>query len=148
VTEDGANEKRAVVAERVASALRLAEGEALERAYLFEPVERRGVSFLLALVTKRRTDGGLEMAALGGRADAPGLIELEFARRARFPDDVLPSILAEIIERCDAEGAAYREVDLRAAAAASAAEQVSGLVDELVPVDAVTGDGAAPDPPH
>ena len=139
---------RAAAAERVASALRLGEGEALERAYLFEPVERRGVSFLLALVTKRLPDGGLEMAALGGRADAPGLIELEFARRARFPDDVLPSILAEIIERCDAEGAAYREVDLRTAAGTPVSEQVTALVDQIVPADAQAGDGAAPASPH
>ncbi len=132
------SENRAAALHRVADVLRLGDGEALERAYLFEPVERKGVSFLLALVTKRRADGGLEMAALGGRTDAPGLIELEFARRARFPDEVLPSILMEIIERCDAEGAAYREIELEALAGTSPGEQVAALVDQLLPTDAAT----------
>ena len=35
------------------AAVRLEEGESLERAYVFEPVERGGVSFTLTLVTKR-----------------------------------------------------------------------------------------------
>lgn len=123
---------------RVAAVLRLQPGEILERAYVFEPVERKGVSFLLALVTKRLLDGRLEMAALGGRADAPGFIELEFARRAQFPDEVLPSILAELIERCDADTAAYREVDLGLLAGTAVDEQVAALVERLAPP------GAAP----
>lgn len=121
--------------DRVAKALRLEPGEMLERAYVFEPMERKGVSFLLALVTKRLVDGRLEMAALGGRTDAPGLIELEFARRAQFPDDVLPSILTELIERCDADAAAYREVHLDLVAGTAADVQVAALVDRLAPAE-------------
>jgi hypothetical protein len=128
----------AAARERVTTALRLEPGEVLERAYVFEPVERGGVAFLLALVTKRLADGRLEMAALGGRADTPGWMELEFARRARFPDEVLPSILAELIDRCDAEGAVYREVDLDLDAGTAAELQVAALVDRLLPPDVAT----------
>jgi len=101
-------------------------------------MERGGVAFLLALVTKRLADGRLEMAALGGRADTPGWMELEFARCARFPDEVLPSILAEIIDRCDAEGAVYREVDLDVDVGTAAELQVAALVDRLLPPDEAT----------
>jgi len=131
-------EGRAATRERVAGALHLEPGETLERAYIFEPVERQGVAFLLSLVTKRLGDGRLEMAALGSRADAPGLMELEFARRARFPEEVLASILAELIDRCDVEGAAYREVDLGLDAGAAPAEQVAALVDQIFPSDGAT----------
>lgn len=138
MSEIGMDEGRENARGRVAEALRLQPGEMLERAYVFEPVERKGVSFLLALVTKRLLDGRLEMAALGGRADAPGSIELEFARRAQFPDEVLPSILAELIERCDAATAAYREVDLGLISGAAVDVQVAALVDRLVPAGGAT----------
>jgi hypothetical protein len=138
MNEIDVSEGRAAARERVAGALRLEPGETLERAYIFEPVERQGVAFLLALVTKRLGDGRLEMAALGSRADAPGLMELEFARRARFPEEVLTSILAELIDRCDVEGAAYREVDLGLDVGTAPAEQVAALVDRLFPSDGAT----------
>jgi len=138
MSEGQGDEVHVAANDRVAAVLRLGEGEILERAYVFEPVERKGISFLLALVTKRRSDGGLEMAALGSRAGSPGLVELEFARRARFPDDVLPTILAEIIERCDAEGAAYREIDLDLAAGTPAEAQVAALVEQLLPAASST----------
>jgi hypothetical protein len=121
-------------AERLAVALGLEPGETLERAYVFDPIERGGVAFRLALVTKRRADGSLEMAALGGRADQPH--EIDFARRARFPDEVLPSILGELIERCDAEGAAYREVELDIVPGAPAVGQVAELIERIRPPDA------------
>ena len=115
-----------ITRQRVLTALRLSPGELVERAYLFDPLERAGVAFLLALVTKRLADGQLEMVALGGRADVPG--EIDFARRARFPDDVLPAILTELIDRCGAEGAAYREIDLGLLPGTPAEEQVDALV--------------------
>ena len=59
-------------------------------------------------------------------------------RRARFPDEVLPSILAEIIDRCDAEGAVYREVDLDVDADTAAELQVAALVERLLPPDGAT----------
>lgn len=124
--------------EGVATAIGLEPGERLERAFVFDPVERGGVAFLLALVTKRRVDGRLEMAALGGRAEPPGQFALDFARRARLPDDVLPSILGELIERCEAGGAVYREIDLDMDAGAPPGEQLATLVERLLPPDGAT----------
>lgn len=94
------------------SAVRLEEGESLERAYVFEPVERGGVSFTLTLVTKRLAPDRLEMVAVGGRVEGERTAGRDFVRRARFPDAVLPEILAEFIDRCGVEGALYREIPL------------------------------------
>src|SRR5688500_19516389 len=93
-------------------AVRLEPGESLERAYVFEPVERGDVSFTLALVTKRLAPDRLEMIAVGGRVEGERTAARDFVRRARFPDSVLPEILAEFIDRCGVEGALYREVPL------------------------------------
>lgn len=101
----------ALVAE-LEAAVRLEAGESLERAYVFEPVARGEVSFTLALVTKRLAPGRLEMIAVGGRVEAERTAAREFVRRARFPDPVLPEILAEFIDRCGVEGALYREISL------------------------------------
>ena len=103
----------ALVAE-LETAVRLEAGESLERAYVFEPVARGEVSFTLALVTKRLAPGRLEMIAVGGRVEAERTAAREFVRRARFPDPVLPEILAEFIDRCGVEGALYREISLAA----------------------------------
>lgn len=94
------------------AAVRLEAGESLERAYVFEPVERGDVSFTLALVTKRLGSDRLEMVAVGGRVEGERTAAREFVRRARFPDSVLPEILAEFIDRCGVEGALYREIPL------------------------------------
>jgi hypothetical protein len=118
---------------RLVEALELGPGERLERAYVFDPIERGGIAFLLTLVTKRLADGRLEMAALGSRGSAPGEIALEFTRRARFPEDVLLSILAELIDRTGAEGAAYREIDLEIAPGTEPAAQVVTLVEQILP---------------
>lgn len=96
----------------VEAAIGLEEGESLERAYVFEPVERKDVSFTLALVTKRLGTDRLEMIALGGRSGGDRAAAHDFVRRARFPDAVLPEILAEFIDRCGVEGALYREIPL------------------------------------
>ena len=101
----------ALVAELTA-AVRLEEGESLERAYVFEPVQRGDVSFTLALVTKRLGPDRLEMIAVGGRVEAERTAARDFVRRARFPDSVLPEILVEFIDRCGVEGALYREIPL------------------------------------
>src|SRR5918996_1983021 len=93
-------------------AVRLVAGESLERAYVFEPVERGDVSFTLALVTKRLGPDRLEMIAVGGRVEGERTAARDFVRRARFPDSVLPEILAEFIDRCGVEGALYREIPL------------------------------------
>jgi hypothetical protein len=92
----------------------LRPGETVERAYVFEPLERRDTSFSLVFVTRSCPDGRLELVALGGRA--PGRVEdgWDFVRRARFPRATLTVVLEEFIERCGVEGAAYREVDLLA----------------------------------
>ena len=92
--------------------MRLEAGESLERAYVFEPVERGEVSFTLALVTKRLAPDRLEMIAVGGRVEGEHTAARDFVRRARFPDSVLPEILAEFIDRCGVEGALYREISL------------------------------------
>ena len=79
---------------------------------MFEPLERKDVSFRLALVTKRLDGNRLEMIALGARSGAAAEIEHDFVRRARFPDSLLSEILTEFIDRCGAEGALYREIAL------------------------------------
>ena len=101
----------ALVAE-LEAAVHLETGESLERAYVFEPVERGDVSFTLALVTKRLGPNRLEMIAVGGRVEGERTAARDFVRRARFPDSVLPEILAEFIDRCGVEGALYREISL------------------------------------
>jgi hypothetical protein len=101
----------ALVAE-LETAVGLAEGETLERAYVFERVERGDVSFTLALVTKRLSPDRLEMVAVGGRLDGERSAARDFVRRARFPESILSEILAEFIDRCGVEGALYREIAL------------------------------------
>ncbi|CAN5894518.1 hypothetical protein BH20GEM1_BH20GEM1_13340 [soil metagenome] len=101
----------ALVAE-LKTAVGLAEGETLERAYVFERVERGDVSFTLALVTKRLSADRLEMVAVGGRLDGERSAARDFVRRARFPESILSEILAEFIDRCGVEGALYREIAL------------------------------------
>ena len=106
-----ADPRDALVAE-LEAAVRLEEAESLERAYVFEPVERGDVSFTLVLVTKRLGLDRLEMVAVGGRVEGERTAAREFVRRASFPDSVLPEILAEFIDRCGVEGALYREIPL------------------------------------
>lgn len=104
------SEARQPILAELEAAIGLEEGESLDRAFVFEPVERKDVSFSLTLVTKRLADDRLEMVAFGGRSDqAPSH---DFVRRARFPEAVLPEILAEFIDRCGVEGALHREVPL------------------------------------
>lgn len=114
----------------------LEEGEALDRAYVFEPVERGDVSFTLALVTKRLGGDRLEMVAVGGRVGGEEVASHDFVRRARFPEAVLPQILAEFIDRCGVEGALYREVQL------SSAFGEHGPLDRLAEVMTPAGDGS------
>jgi len=90
----------------------LTAGDAVERAYVFEPLERRDTSFSLVFVTRSCPDGRLEMVALGGRASGGAVEGWDFMRRARFPRATLAVVLEEFIERCGIEGAAYREVNL------------------------------------
>lgn len=120
----------ALVAE-LEAAVRLEDGESLERAYVFEPVERGDVSFTLALVTKRLVPDRLEMIAVGGRVEGERTAARDFVRRARFPDAVLPEILAEFIDRCGVEGALYREISL-SGRAAGADTPLERLADELL----------------
>jgi hypothetical protein len=89
----------------------LTPGDAVERAYVFEPLERRNTSFSLVFVTRSCADGRLELVALGGQAPGGG-DGWDFVRRARFPRATLAVVLEEFIERCGVEGAVYREVDL------------------------------------
>lgn len=110
-TETAPAESRSPLS-RLTAALDLSEGETLDRAYVFEPLERKDVSFRLALVTKRLDGERLEMIALGARSGAAEEIEHDFVRRARFPDTLLAEILIEFIDRCGAEGSLYREVAL------------------------------------
>jgi hypothetical protein len=97
---------------RLGQLFALSAGEAVERAYVFEPLERRDTSFSLVFVTRSCSDGRLEMVALGGRAPGGTGDGWDFVRRARFPRATLTVVLEEFIERCGVEGAAYREVDL------------------------------------
>lgn len=106
------SEARDSLVAELETAVGLAEGETLERAYVFERVERGDVSFTLALVTKRLTPDRLEMVAVGGRLEGERSAARDFVRRARFPESVLPEILAEFIDRCGVEGALYREIAL------------------------------------
>lgn len=95
-------------------ALAISPGDAVERAYLFEPLDRRGTSFTLLFVTRAQPDDRLEMIALGRRAEGGVVGDWDFVRRARFPRATLSAVLEEFIERCGVDGAAYREVDLSA----------------------------------
>lgn len=112
------------------TAVDLHEGERLERLYLFDSLERRDTSFSLAFVVKRVDEDRLEMAAVGGRAVGGSAPAHDFLRRARFPESVLPLILAEFIDRCGVEGAVYREIHL--AGKGAGREQVAELVERLV----------------
>lgn len=120
----------ALVAE-LETAVGLAEGETLERGYVFERVERGDVSFTLALVTKRLSAERLEMVAVGGRLDGDRSAARDFVRRARFPESILSEILAEFIDRCGVEGALYREISL-AGRDAAAVPPFERLADELL----------------
>lgn len=93
-------------------ALAISPGDEVERAYLFEPLERGGTSFTLLFVTRAGPDDRLELIALGRRATGGVTGDWDFVRRARFPRATLSAVLEEFIERCGVEGAAYREVDL------------------------------------
>jgi hypothetical protein len=97
---------------RLERLLALTPGDVVERAYVFEPLERRDTSFALVFVTKSCPDGRLELLALGGRVPGGGGNGWDFVRRARFPRSTLAEVLEEFIERCGALGASYREVDL------------------------------------
>ena len=90
----------------------LEPGERLDRAFVFDPVDRGKTSFRLSLVTKSLADGRVEMTAIGDRSTGDDPPERDFLRRARFPADALPQILEEFIERCGVDGALYREVPL------------------------------------
>lgn len=103
---------RAERLEGLRETLRVEDGETLERAYLFEPLEREDVAFRLALVVKRIAPDRLEMVAIGARSVGTEAPVSDFVRRARFPEPVLPSILEEFIDRCDVEGSVYRELSL------------------------------------
>jgi hypothetical protein len=135
--EPAADAAREALVAELEAAVNLEEGEALERAYVFEPVERRDVSFTLALVTKRLASDRLEMVAVGGRVPREQAAAHDFVRRARFPEAVLPEILAEFIDRCGVEGAMYREVSL----ADRDADPVRPL-ERLAELLAPTGDGS------
>ena len=110
-----------------------------ERAYVFEPLERRETSFSLVFVTKAFPDGRLELVALGGRAPGGGGNGWDFVRRARFPRSTLAVVLEEFIERCGVEGASYREVDL-SQTSGSGLERLAELVGGS------TGSGEASEP--
>jgi hypothetical protein len=128
------SEARQLILAELEAAIGLEEGESLDRAFVFEPVERKDVSFTLALVTKRLADDRLEMVAFGGRSDqAPSH---DFVRRARFPEEVLPEILAEFIDRCGVEGALHREI-LLSGRDADTPNPIERLAELLAPA----GDG-------
>ena len=128
--EPSADAARDALVAELQTAVRLEEGESLERAYVFEPVERGDVSFTLALVTKRLGSDRLEMVAVGGRVEGERTAARDFVRRARFPDSVLPEILAEFIDRCGVEGALYREIPL-SGRNAEAVPPLERLAEEL-----------------
>lgn len=131
-TEDPARAERV---EGLRETLGVEDDETLERAYLFEPLEREDVAFRLALVVKRIAPHRLEMIAIGARAVGTEAPVSDFVRRARFPDPVLPSILEEFIDRCDVEGSVYRELSLVDARSEDGepADPFTALVDALYP---------------
>lgn len=130
-----ADPARAQRVEALREALELEADQTLERAYLFEPLERRDVAFRLALVVKRIGPERLEMIAIGARAIGTELPVSDFVRRASFPEAVLPSILEEFIDRCGVEGAFYRELPLAGARSAEgeAVDAFTALADALYP---------------
>ncbi len=127
-------------ASRLERVLALSPGDSIERAYLFTPLERGGTSFSLVFVTKACADDRLEMIALGGRTGAEGEPWWDFVRRARFPRATLPAVLEEFIERCGAEGASYREIDL-------SGDGLHGLSDLLTSPGSPEAASGSADPP-
>lgn len=93
------------------AALLAAEGR-LDRAYLFDPLERGGVAFRLAMVIARLPHDRLELVAIGERVAEGVEPTRDFVRRASFPAATLPDVLEELIDRLGTEGARYREVPL------------------------------------
>lgn len=126
---------------RLERLLALTPGEAVERAYLFEPLKRGDTSFSLAFVTKSCAEGRLELVALGGRGTGAGAEGWDFVRRARFPPATLAAVLEEFIERCGVEGAAYRQVDLLAGPGSSL-QRLAGLLAEPVGAEEASTSGA------
>lgn len=116
----------------LAEAMRLAPGERLERCYRFEVIERGDTTFTLALVTKRVALDRLELVAVGSRLGGAAPAGWDFIRRARFPDAVLPRILAEFMDRCGVEGAAYGELAFEDPAE-DPADQLASLAALLAP---------------
>lgn len=112
-------------------AVRLADGERLERVYVFDPVVRKETTFSLALVTKSTADGVLEMVAIGERRPEAATRDLDFVRKARFPAERLSQILEEFIDRCGVEGAVYREFMIEADGTHE--EQLAELCELLTP---------------
>lgn len=130
--DDRADPVRAEVDARVREALALEVDDAFDRAFVFDALERHDVAFALALVTIRPAGDPdrLEMVAIGSRAVGAAVPLHDFVRRARFPEPLLPSILAELIDRCGVDGAVYRELDLSDRATEAA---LVTLVDALAP---------------
>lgn len=126
---------RAERLEGLRESLRVEDGETLERAYLFEPLEREDVAFRLALVVKRIAPDRLEMVAIGARSVGTEAPVSDFVRRARFPEPVLPSILEEFIDRCEVEGSVYRELSLVEARSedGEAVDPFTAFADALYP---------------
>lgn len=112
--DDRVDPVRAEVDARVREALALEVDDVLDRAFVFDALERHEVAFTLVLVTVRPAEepDRLEMVAIGSRAVGAAVPLHDFVRRARFPEPLLPSILAELIDRCGVDGAVYRELDL------------------------------------
>ena len=131
------SEPRQPILAELEAAIGLEEGESLDRAFVFEPVERKEVAFTLTLVTKRLADDRLEMVAFGGRSEGNQAPSHDFVRRARFPKAILPEILAEFIDRCGIEGALHREVPL-GECHADASTPLERLAELLAPA----GDGS------
>lgn len=129
---DPAADPRAARVAELAAAIALEPGQQIERVYAFEVLERRDVAFALALVTKRIAPGRLEMVAVGERVTSGRASGTEFVRRAAFPEELLPEILAEFIDRCGVEGAIYREV---AVAGDDQADPIGALADLLAPAN-------------
>lgn len=107
---DSALDDRATRLSDLAAAVALQEEQRIERVFVFDPLARRDMAFTLALVVKRVSPERLEMVAIGGRQGAGLSASPDFIRRAAFPEELLPEILAEFIDRCGVEGASYREV--------------------------------------
>ena len=115
------------------------EGEsALERVYIFDPLQHEDSTWGFVIVTRRSADSRLELAAFSYEVDDQGAVSRRLeSRRAMIPAEKLQDVVEGIVLRLDEPDCTYREIDL--SGHGSRAEQVRHL-DRLLRGEDHAGD--------